>query len=117
MTMAETSFPTLVKHELPSALLVGVGILLFSTFIKFPQGLLTTTHFPRLDDYLRLCANPFSRDVNPILAYRVSVPVLAWALQLPPVICSSLPILFLISSYAVVFYVISQRTGDKRFAL
>ena len=109
--------PKLLRHEFASALLVGAGIWLFGILIKFPQGLLTTSHFPRLDDYLKLCANPFARDVNPILAYRISVPFLAWALHLPPMICTVLPILFLITSYAVVFYVVSERTGDKRFAL
>src|SRR5215831_5859543 len=92
-----------VRRELPLALFVGAIIWLFGIFVKFPQGLLTTSHFPRLDDYLELCANPFARDVSPILAYRISVPVLAWVLQLPPIICISLPILFLIGSYAVVF--------------
>jgi hypothetical protein len=115
--MPETAFPKFPRSERPLALFVGAGTWLFGIFVKFPQGLLTTSHFPRLDDYLKLCANPFARDVNPILAYRISVPVVAWILQLPPLICTSLPILFLISSYAVVFYVVSERTGDKRFAL
>ena len=106
-----------LKQDIPLALFVGTGIWLFGIFIKFPQGLLTTSFFPRLDDYLKLCANPFARDVNSILAYRISIPILAWALQLPPIVCTFLPILFLIMSYAVVFHVISKRTGDKRFAL
>ena len=87
--------PKLLRHELASALFVGAGIWLFGILIKFPQGLLTTSHFPRLGDYLKLCANPFARDVNPVLAYRISVPVLAWALHLAPIICTILPILFL----------------------
>ena len=66
---------------------------------------------------MKLCANPFARDVNPILAYRISVPILAWALQLPLIVCTFLPILFLISSYAVVFHVVLERTGDKQFSL
>jgi hypothetical protein len=115
--MPEIPLPKFLKSELPLALFVGAGIWLFGILVKFPQGLLTTSHFPRLDDYLKLCANPFARDVNPILTYRISVPVFAWVLQLPPMICTSLPILFLICSYAVVFHVISERTGDKRFAL
>src|SRR5947207_5287822 len=77
--------PKLLRHELASALFVGAGIWLFGILIKFPQGLLTTSHFPRLGDYLKLCANPFARDVNPVLAYRISVPVLAWALHLAPI--------------------------------
>jgi hypothetical protein len=107
----------LLGHKLPLALIVGFSIWLFGIFVKFPQGLLSTSHFPRLDDYLKLCANPFARDVNLILAYRISVPVLAWVLHLPPVICTLLPILFLISSYALIFYVLFERTGDKQFAL
>ena len=63
-------------------------------FLKFPQGLLTASDFPRLEDYLKLCANPFTRDINPILAYRISVPIIAWAFHIPPVICTYLPILF-----------------------
>ncbi len=117
VTMSEILPKLLRHHELPSTLFVGVGIWLFGLFIKFPQGLLTTNHFPRLDDFLKLCANPFARDVNPILAYRISVPILAWGLQLPSVICTVLPILFLILSYAVLFYVVSNRTDDKEFAI
>src|SRR5215475_3208836 len=105
------------QHSFLLALFVGVGTWLFGIFVKFPQGLLTTTHFPRLEDYLKLCANPFARDVNPILAYRISVPVLAWALHLPPIVCTLLPILFLITSYGVIFYIVSKRTCDRRFAL
>src|SRR5215472_4795939 len=108
--MPEIPLPKFLKSELPLALFVGAGIWLFGILIKFPQGLLTTSHFPRLDDYLKLCANPFARDVNPILAYRISVPVLAWALHLPPIVCTLLPILFLITSYGVIFYIVSKRT-------
>jgi len=40
------------------------------------------------------------------------------ALQLPPIICAFLPILFLISFLCCnFFYVISERTGDRRFTL
>jgi hypothetical protein len=107
----------IMRNNCSSAFIVGVGIWLFGIFVKFPQGMLTTSHYPRLEDYLKLCANPFARDVNPLLAYRISIPTLAWALQLPPIICIFLPIFFLISAYAVVFFVISERTGDKTFSL
>jgi hypothetical protein len=115
--MLEILLPKFVRRELPSALFAGAIIWLFGIFVKFPQGLLTTSHFPRLDDYLELCADPFARDVSPALAYRISVPMLAWVLQLPPATCTFLPILFLISSYAAIFHIVSGRTGDKRFAL
>jgi hypothetical protein len=115
--MFEILLSKFLRRELPLALFVGTVIWLFGIFVKFPQGLLTTSHFPRLDDYLELCADPFARDVSPALAYRISVPMLAWVLQLPPITCAFLPILFLISSYAVVFHIVSDRSGDKRFAL
>jgi hypothetical protein len=105
------------QHSFLLALFVGVVTWLFGIFVKFPQGLLTTTHFPRLEDYLKLCANPFARDVNPILAYRISVPIIAWAFHLPPVLCTFLPILFLIASYAIIFYVVLERTADKKFSV
>jgi hypothetical protein len=98
-------------------LFVGIGIWLFGVFLKFPQGMLSTDHFPRLDDYLKLCADPFARDINPILAYRISVPIIAWTLQLSPAICALLPILFLISTYALIFFVLSKRTNDIKFSL
>src|SRR5262249_33555213 len=99
------------------ALFAGVGTWLFGVFVKFPQGLLTANDFPRLDDYLKLCANPLTRDIAPILAYRLSEPIIAWAFHLPPVICTYLPILFLIFSYAIIFYVVLEHTVDKRFSL
>jgi hypothetical protein len=106
-----------LRHTFFLALFVGAGTWLFGVLVKFPHGLLTTSHFPRLEDYLKLCANPFTRDVNPILAYRISVPIIAWALQLPPAISAFLPIVFLILSYAVIFYVILERTADIRFSI
>jgi hypothetical protein len=105
------------RHTFLLALFAGAGTWLFGMFLKFPQGLLTASDFPRLEDYLKLCANPLTRDVAPILAYRISVPIIAWALHLPPVICTYLPILFLIFSYAIIFYVVLEHTADKRFSI
>src|SRR5262249_369934 len=106
------------RHIFFLILFVGAGTWLFGVFVKFPHGLLTTSDFPRLEDYLKLCANPFARDVTPYyLAYRISVPIIAWAFHLPPLICTFLPILFLIFSYGILFYVIFKHTGDKRFSV
>jgi hypothetical protein len=93
------------RHTFFQAFLVGVGIWLFGIFVKFPQGLLTAS--PRLEDFLKLC----------FLAYRISVPIIAWAFHLPPVICTYLQILFLIFSYAIIFYVVLENTADKRFSI
>jgi hypothetical protein len=115
--MLETPLSKLLRNEAILSLFVGVVTWLFGILIKFPQGILTTSNFPRLDDYLKLCANPFARDVSPALVYRISEPTIAWILHLPPIVCIFLPILFLIGTYAVVFYIVSQRTSDKPFAL
>jgi hypothetical protein len=32
-----------------------------------------SSHFPRLGDFLKLCADPFARDVSPALAYRIII--------------------------------------------
>ena len=101
-----------------SALLVGPAVWLFGIFTKFPQGLLTTDTFVRLDDFLKLCANPFARNLaEPILAYRISVPFIAWTLHLPPLICTYIQLVFLIAAYGVLFYVISKRTANPLFAI
>ena len=105
------------RHTFLLALFAGVATWLFGMFVKFPQGLLTASDFPRLEDYLKLCANPLTRDIAPILAYRISVPIIAWAFHLPPVICTYLPILFLIFSYAIIFYVVLEHTADRRFSI
>jgi hypothetical protein len=105
------------RHTFLLALFAGAGTWLFGMFVKFPQGLLAASDFPRLEDYLKLCANPLTSDVAPILAYRISVPIIAWAFHLPPVICTYLPILFLIFSYTIIFYVVLEHTADKRFSL
>ena len=104
------------RHTFLLALFAGAGTWLFGMFLKFPQGLLTASDFPRLEDYLKLCANPLTRDVAPILAYRISVPIIAWTFHLPPVICTYLPILFLVFSYAIIFYVVLEHTADRRFS-
>jgi len=105
------------RHAFFLTLYFGVSTWLFGMFVKFPHGLLTASDFPRLEDYLKLCANPFTRDVNLILAYRVSVPIIAWVLHLPPAISALLPILLLSFSYAVIFYVVLARTADSRFSV
>jgi hypothetical protein len=108
----------LLDHGWLSALFVGLAVWVFGICVKFPQGLLTTDLTPRLLDFLKLCANPFARDLSePIIAYRISVPVLAWILHLPPTVCTFIQLLFLIASYAVLFRVVSQRTENPAFSV
>src|SRR5262249_34898000 len=108
---------TLPLRYLTVPLFSSFAIWLFGIFVKFPQGMLASNHFPRLADYLKLCANPLARDVSPILAYRITVPTIAWGLQLSPIVCTLLPFLFLIGAYGILLFVVSKRTGDKTFSL
>ena len=49
----------------------------------------------RVGDFLRQCENPLTRELTePILAYRIATPTLAWLLHLPPVLALGLQYLF-----------------------
>jgi len=109
----------LLDHGLLSALMIGLAIWLFGICIKFPYVLLTANPYPsRLDDFLKLCANPFARDLNvQYLAYRIIVPVIAWITHLPATVCTFIQLPFLIVTYAVLFRVVQKRTQDPAFAV
>jgi hypothetical protein len=118
MAAVTMNYRRLLDHGWLSALIVGLAVWLFGICVKFPQGLLSTGHFPRLQDFLKLCADPFARDLSePIVAYRISVPVLAWVLHLPPAVCTVIQLLFLILAYAVIFRVVAKRTENPAFAV
>jgi hypothetical protein len=104
-------------RTLVSTSLIAIGVWLFGFFVKFPQGLLATRHFPRLEEYIALCANSFGPGIAPAIRYRISVPILMQVAHLPPATCAVLPTICLIAAYAIVFYVVSQRTKNKQFAL
>jgi hypothetical protein len=64
----------------------------------------------RSADYLRLCADPFARNlIEPLLAYRLTTPVLAWLLNLPPVGALALPYLINVAFLAVMFIALRKR--------
>ncbi|HZM85932.1 MAG TPA: hypothetical protein VFF31_05170 [Blastocatellia bacterium] len=109
--------PHFSKRDWFWLLFFAIGIWLFGVFVKFPQGILSSDHFPRLEYYLKLCADPLARDIDPMLAYRITVPTIAWALKLSPTMCTLLPIVFLIAAYGVLLFVIWKRTGDGRFSI
>jgi hypothetical protein len=70
----------------------------------------------RYFDYLALTHNPLSRQLaEPILAYRITTPLLAWILHLPDWAALLLPYLFCIAFLGTVFFVI-QKSCDPTFA-
>jgi hypothetical protein len=108
----------LSKRDWILAPAVGVGVWLFGIVVKFPQGILSTDHFPRLEDHLKLCADPFARDVqfDPRISYNRTYPCMApstfaYSLYSP---ADVLPDRRLRSNF---FLVVSERTGDRRFSL
>lgn len=72
----------------------------------------------RIPDYLSLCADPLTRKLGePILAYRITTPLLAWVLHLPVWACLALPYLFSIAALYWVFHAVRQRTDERRAIL
>jgi hypothetical protein len=64
----------------------------------------------RARDYLRLCQDPFTRDlIEPITAYRLVLPLVAWLLHLPPVAALVLPYLAHVGFLAVCFAAVRRR--------
>jgi hypothetical protein len=65
----------------------------------------------RARDFLRLCQDPWARDlVEPIMAYRLTVPVFAWVLHLPPLVALAVPYVATIGFLAVSFTALRRRT-------
>lgn len=96
---------------------VGAGVWCFGLFWKWPQGFAAINHFPRLDDFLKLCADPLTRDLNePIVAYRITTPVIAKILGLGPKPSALLAWLALGISYSVC-WVALRRATNSLFAL
>jgi hypothetical protein len=66
----------------------------------------------RIDDFNALCANPLARDLNePILAYRILTPALAWLLGLRGFSGVILQYLAIPATLGLVFHAVSGRSG------
>ena len=64
------------------ALITGTLFSLLSMFLYFPPDFIESPP-DRLKDFAAMCANPFARDLlEPILAYRITAPAIAWLLGL-----------------------------------
>lgn len=93
---------------------VALGCWAISTFLASPPFFSMTwqgmTHQSRAADYLRLCADPLARNLDePILAYRLTMPLLAWLLHLAPLAALILPYFFHMGFLAVAFSAIRRR--------
>jgi hypothetical protein len=96
---------------------VGVGIWALGLFWKWPYAFLMLNHFPRLDDFLKLCADPLARNLNePIVAYRVTTPLIANILGFGPGASVLIAWVALALSYATCWVALRRHTGGL-FAL
>jgi len=91
---------------------VGVVIWALGLFWKWPQAFLMLNHFPRLDDFLKLCDDPLARNLNePIVAYRVTTPVIANLLGLGAGESVLIAWVALALSYATCWVALRRHTG------
>jgi len=71
----------------------------------------------RIDDFIKMCRNPLARDLfEPILAYRITTPALAWALGLRGFSGVILQYSAIVATLCIVFHVMAKRT-DRLLAL
>ncbi|HTQ32252.1 MAG TPA: hypothetical protein VMI53_13655 [Opitutaceae bacterium] len=101
---------------------VGLAAWALSTFVASPAFFIWSwkgfTTVGRSADYLRLCRNPLARDLGePILAYRLTMPVLAWILHLPAWAALTAPYLVHVGFLAVCFAVLRRRLEATAAAL
>lgn len=91
---------------------LGVGFLgwALSMFFYFSWVLYLPENQYRVAGFLSLCANPLARDVaDPILYYRLTTPLIAYVLHLPPVGALAVQHVFSILNLAAVFALLSRR--------
>ena len=100
---------------LPTAILVALSVWTISIFLYAPPlwVIMTNTHPSRLDDFLAMCANPLERNLyEPILAYRVTTPLIAWIMGIQGYWAVGIQYIALILIFILLFIVIKRRTDN-----
>lgn len=98
------------KNPLLTSLAVGVGAWCLSISLYFSWVRMLPENRYRWDDFLRLCENPFNRElVESILYYRISVPLVAYVLHLPPLAAFAIQYIALILTLSMVFWLIARK--------
>lgn len=94
---------------------VGLLITLLTLIVSRPDFERWSWHelqHTRAHDYLLRCADPLTRDLSePVLAYRLTLPIISWLLRLPPVCSLALPYVATISFLTATF-VFLRRHAD-----
>lgn len=104
-----------------AAVLMGFVCWGISTFLYAPPFWLSltggTTPPSRIDDFIALCKNPLARDLHePILAYRITTPLLAWLLGLRGFSGILLQYLAIPATLGLIYFAMARRT-TRRIAL
>jgi len=64
----------------------------------------------RWDAFLGLCKDPLRRDIAyPILYYRITVPLIAYILNLPPILTFAIQYVAIIIALSIIFYFVAKR--------
>jgi hypothetical protein len=100
------------RHPRPVvALLVGFAVWFLSIFLYAPP-LWQVSKLSRLADFLSQSANPLTRHLaEPILAYRITTPVIAWILQLRGLNAFAIQYVAHIFTFSIIYLVLERRAG------
>lgn len=111
-----------VRRLSPRAAALSAGLLAWvvsNLFYARPfwMSLHDPTMATRYDDFIAMCANPFARGLSePIVAYRVTAPTIAWLLGLRGVSGVIVQYAAIVGMLALVFHAMARRT-DRSLAL
>ena len=99
-----------VSKPKTTALCAGFATWGLSIFFYFSWVMMIPVNRYRWDAFLALCENPLRRDIAyPILYYRITVPLIAYLLNLPPVLAFSIQYAAIIFALSIVFYYMAKR--------
>lgn len=98
------------KHPVATSLGIALFGWALSMFFYFSWVLYLPENQYRVAGFLALCANPLARDVaDPILYYRLTTPLLAYVLHLPPMGAIAVQHVFSVLNMAAIFALLSRR--------
>ena len=93
-----------------TAVCAGCATWGLSIFFYFSWVMMLPENRYRWDAFLALCENPLRRDIAyPILYYRITVPFIAYMLNLPPILAFAIQYAAIIIALSVVFYYFAKR--------
>ena len=107
-------FPT--RHPLFEGIVIATSATLLSAILYvIPRELVG---YPRLEDYVAQTRNPFTHDLSePILAYRIVAPGLAWLIGLRGLSGVAVPLVASVINIVLIYRIVLQHTSRLFSAL